>query len=113
MTNFDLVEISKSDRPISSVEVWHGKESLVKVYTKNDIYKTIKKGQKRLLKIKVTYDGPVEAPIQKDQVIAKLKIIYDQDQIGEYDLLAFKQINKINIFSRLIKSLNYLIWGDV
>ena len=113
LTNFDLVEISKSDRPISSVEVWHGKESLVKVYTKNDIYKTIKKGQKRLLKIKVTYDGPVEAPIKKDQVIAKLKVIYDQDQIGEYDLLAFKQINKINIFSRLIKSLNYLIWGDV
>jgi len=113
LTNFDLVEISKSDRPISSVEVWHGKENLVKVYTKNDIYKTIKKGQKRLLKIKVTYDGPVEAPIKKDQVIAKLKVIYDQDQIGEYDLLAFKQINKINIFSRLIKSLNYLIWGDV
>ena len=113
LTNFDLVEISKSNEPISSVEVWHGKENLVKVYTKNDIYKTIKKGQKKLLKIKVVYDGPIEAPIKKDQTIAKLKVIYDQDQIGEYDLLAYKQINKINIFSRLIRSLNYLIWGDV
>ena len=61
----------------------------------------------------MSYDGPVEAPIQKDQVIAKLKIIYDEELIDEYDLLAFKEIDKVNIFSRLIKSLNYLIWGDV
>jgi len=113
LTNFDLVEISKSDQPINSVEVWLGKENSVKVYTKENIYKTIKKGQKKKLKIKVTYDGPVEAPIEKNQILAKLKIIYDDELIDEYDLLAFKEINKVNIFSRLLKSLNYLIWGDV
>lgn len=42
ITNFDLVEISKKDEPISSVDVWLGKDSFVKVYTKKDIYKTIK-----------------------------------------------------------------------
>ena len=113
LTNFDLVEISKADRPISNVEVWLGKENSVKVYTKKDIYKTIKKGQKRKLKIKVVYDGPVEAPIDKDQVVAKLKIIYGEELIDEHDLLALKEIKKVNIFSRLMKSLNYLIWGDV
>ncbi len=113
LTNFDLVEISKSDQPINKVDVWLGKENFVEVYTKENIYKTIKKGQKRKLKIKVSYEGPVEAPIQKNQVVAKLKIIYDEELIGEYDLLALKEINKVNIFSRLIKSLNYLIWGDV
>ena len=113
LTNYDLVEISKADRPISNVEVWLGKENSVKVYTKKDIYKTIKKGQKRKLSIKVVYDGPVEAPIDKDQVVAKLKIIYDEELIDEHDLLALKEIKKVNIFSRLMKSLNYLIWGAV
>ena len=113
LTNFDLVEISKKDKPFSSVEVWLGKDQIVKVYTKNDIYKTIKKGQKKKLKAKIIYDGPVEAPIKKDQLLAKLKIIYDQEIIGEYDLLSLKEVKKVNIFSRLIKSLNYLIWGDV
>ena len=28
----------------------------------------------------------------------------------EYELLAFKDVKKVNIFSRLMKSLNYLIW---
>ena len=113
LTNFDLVEISKSKVPLDKVDVWLGKESTVDVYTKNDIYKIIKKGQKRKLKIKVVYSGPIEAPIKKDQILAKLKIIYDQEQIGEYNLLSQKDIKKVNIFSRLMKSINYLIWGDV
>ena len=37
----------------------------------------------------------------------------DENIIGEYDLLASKEIKKVNMFSRLAKSLNYLIWGDV
>ena len=113
LTNFDLVEISKSKVPLDKVDVWLGKESTVDVYTKNDIYKIIKKGQKRKLKIKVVYNGPIEAPIKKNQILAKLKIIYDQEQIGEYNLLSQKDVKKVNIFSRLMKSINYLIWGDV
>ena len=113
LTNFDLIEISKSNKPIDSVEVWLGKKDNVNVYTKEDIYKTIKKGQKRKIKAKILYDGPVEAPIKKDQILAKLKIVYDQEVIGEYELLAVDAVKRVNIFSRLIKSFNYLIWGDV
>jgi D-alanyl-D-alanine carboxypeptidase (penicillin-binding protein 5/6) len=113
LTNFDLVEISKKDQAFDSVDVWLGKDSTVKVYTNEDIYKTIKKGQKKKLKVKILYEGPNEAPIKKDQIIAKLRIIYDQDQIGEYNLFSLKEVKKVNIFSRLMKSLNYLIWGDV
>ena len=113
LTNFDLVEITKSGEAFDNVEVWLGKSKEVKVYTKENIFKTIKKGQKRKLKVKMIYDGPIEAPIKKDQILAKLKIIYDEDLIGEYDLLSLNEVKKVNIFSRLIKSLNYLIWGDV
>ncbi len=113
LTNFDLVEIAKSNESFSDVDVWLGKKNKVSVYSKDDIYKIIKKGQKKLLKIKLIYDGPIEAPIKKDEILAKLKIVYDQDLVGEYDLLALEDIKKVNIFSRLMKSLNYLIWGDV
>ena len=113
LTNFDLVEISKADNPFFSVDVWLGRKNTVEVYTKEDIFKIIKKGQKKRLKIKVLYDGPVEAPIKKDQILAKLKIIYDEELVGEYDLLSLDEVKKVNIFTRLIKSLNYLIWGDV
>ena len=113
MTNFDLVKISTKNDPFQNIEVWLGKEKFVKVYTNTDIYKIIKKGQKKKLKIRMVYDGPIEAPIKKDQVLARLKIIYDEELVGEYELLSMKDIQRVNIFSRLIKSLNYLIWGDV
>ena len=51
--------------------------------------------------------------LKKNQKIAKLRVVYDQELVGEYDLLAAKDIKKVNFLSRLMKSINYLIWGDV
>ncbi len=113
LTNFDLVKITEANKPFQKIDVWLGKENTVYVYTNEDIYKTIKKAKKKLLKVSVNYNGPVEAPINKDQKVATLKVVYDQELVGEYDLLASKEIKKVNFFSRLLKSLNYLIWGDV
>ena len=113
LTNFDLVKITEAEKPISEVDVWLGKQATVKVYTKENIYKTIKKARKKNLKISLNYDGPIEAPIFKDDKVAKLKIVYDEEIIGEYDLFAAQEVKKLNMFSRLLRSLNYLIWGDV
>jgi len=113
LTNFDLVEIAKSKVAFQNIDVWLGKEDSVEAYTDQNIYKTIKKAKKKLLKVSVKYDGPVEAPIKKNQKIAKLRVVYDHELVGEYDLLAAKDIKKVNFLSRLMKSINYLIWGDV
>ena len=113
LTNFDLVEINKSDKPFEKINVWLGKDQQVDVYVNEDIYKTIKKAKKRLLKVTLKYEEPIEAPIKKDDIIGKLRVVYDQELVGEYDLLASNNVKKVNIFTRLIKSLNYLIWGDV
>ena len=113
LTNYDLVNISKSKEPFYKVEVWQGKVDKIDVYTDQDIFKTIKKAKKKLLKVSVKYEGPIEAPIQKGEKVAILKVVYDDEIVGEYDLLASKEVKKVNFVSRLLKSLNYLIWGDV
>ena len=113
LTNYDLVKISNANEPLHKVDLWLGKENSVDVYTNQDIYKAIKKAKKRLLKVSVEYEGPIEAPIKKDEKVAILKVVYDDELVGEYDLLASKEVKKVNFVSRLLKSLNYLIWGDV
>ena len=113
LTNFDLVEINKINRPIDKVDIWLGKEQQVNVYVKENIYKTIKKTKKKLLKVTLKYEEPIEAPIEKNDIVGKLRVVYDDELVGEYDLLATNKVEKVNIFTRLIKSLNYLIWGDV
>jgi D-alanyl-D-alanine carboxypeptidase (penicillin-binding protein 5/6) len=113
LTNFDLVEIAKANTPIEDIAVWLGKKDTVKTYIKNDIYKTIPKAKKRLLKVSLNYSGPIQAPIKKDDILGKLKLTYDGELIEEYDLLAYEDVKKLNVFSRLMKSVNFLIWGDV
>jgi serine-type D-Ala-D-Ala carboxypeptidase (penicillin-binding protein 5/6) len=113
LTNFDLVNIAKANSPIYKLDVWQGKQDFVNTYINEDIYKTIKKAKKKLLKVSVKYEGPIEAPIYKDEKIATLKVVYDDELVGEYNLLASEEVKRVNFLSRLIKSINYLIWGDV
>jgi serine-type D-Ala-D-Ala carboxypeptidase (penicillin-binding protein 5/6) len=112
LTSFDLIEVAKKNIPIENVDVWLGKKNTVGAYVKEDIYKTIPKARKKNLKLTITYRGPIQAPIKKDDVIGKLKLIYKNKIINEYDLFAHEDIKKLNVFSRLIKSINFLIWGD-
>ena len=104
LTNFDLVEINNSNKPIGKIDVWLGKQKQLDVYVNEDIYKTIKKAKKKLLKVALKYEGPVEAPIKKDDIIGKFRVVYDDELVGEYNLLAATNIEKVNIFTRLIKS---------
>ena len=112
-TNFDTINIAKKNEHLLHLDVWLGKKDKISAYVKSDIYKTIPKSRKKYLNVKAIYKGPINAPINKDQIIGKLLVSYKETNIGEYDLLASESIKKVNIFSRLIKSINYLIWGDV
>ncbi len=113
LTNYDTVEIAKAGKDIMQLEVWLGQVDKVGAYSKTDIYKTIKKARLKKLKAKVIYDGPLEAPIKKDDIIGKLIISYNDDILSEHDLFSSKNIKKKNIISRIISSINYLVWGDV
>jgi len=107
MTNFDLIEIVKKDTAITELDVWLGKKNKVKTYLKNDIYKTIPKARKKYLKVVVNYTGPIKAPINKNDVLGKLKIYYKDDLIGNYDLIASETIKKVNI-NRNISQIYYM-----
>ncbi len=111
-TKFETIKIAEKNISFTSIDVWHGKKEKIKVYVDEDIYKTIPKAKKKYLKVKINYKSPIAAPITKNDIVAKLNIFFKDEKIGSYDLLALENVKKQNIFSRLISSINYLIWGD-
>ena len=113
LTNFDTINIAKKDEIFDELDVWQGTQKTIKSYINQDVYQTIPKAKKKYLKVSVNYQGPLKAPILKNDIIGKVKISYKDEQIGEYDLLAFEDVKRQNIFSRFISSINFLIWGDV
>ena len=113
ITNFDTIQIAKKDEKFDELDVWLGKKNKITVHLDQDIYKTVRKARKKYLKAVINYSGPIEAPIKKNDKVGKLNIYYKDELINEYNLYASENIKKVNIFARILKSINYLIWGDV
>ena len=113
LTKFETIKIAEKNKPFTKIDIWQGKKKQINTFVKEDIYETIPKAKKKYIKVKVMYDGPISAPITKNEIVAKLNIFFKDENIGSYDLLASENVKRQNIFSRLLTSINYLIWGDV
>ena len=113
LSKFETIKIAEKNKAFTSVDVWHGKRNKLEVYLNADIYQTIPKAKKKYLKAIVNYEGPIPAPINKNDKVAELKVYFKDELLGNYDLLALENIKKQNIISRLLTSINFLLWGDV
>mgnify|MGYP001246678836 FL=1 len=113
LSKFETIKIAEKNKVFTSVDVWHGKKNKLDVYLNTDIYETIPKAKKKYLKAIVNYEGPIAAPINKNDKVAELKVYFKDELLGNYDLLALENIKKQNIISRLLTSINFLLWGDV
>tara|TARA_B100001250_G_scaffold405652_1_gene423482 strand:- start:1478 stop:2632 length:1155 start_codon:yes stop_codon:yes gene_type:complete len=113
LTSFDTIKIVKKNEMFQELEVWHGVKNKVKTHVNEDVYKTIPKAKKKYLKVAINYEGPIKAPIKKNDLVGYLKVTFKDEIIGKYELFASEDIKKQNIFSRIISSINFLIWGDV
>ena len=88
------------------------KKKLKHIFHQTSIKQFLKQ-KKKYLKVTVNYEGPLEAPIEKNDVIGKMKITFKDEVVGNYDLFASESVQKQNIISRILSSINFLIWGDV
>ena len=113
LKKFDTIQVAKKDSVIDNLNVWLGKKNKVDVVTTEDLYLTIPKRKKKTIKAIIEYEGPIEAPISKGQKLGQLNVYVSDILEKQIDLVSTENIKKSNIFSRLFKSLNYLVWGDV
>ena len=113
LRSFDTVSISKKNEPLENLKVWLGKKPKVQVTTKEDVYINIPKRKKSALTSYIEHESPVQTPIAKGQEIGMLKIFFNEELIKEMPVYAMEEVSKVNIFTRIFRSINYLIWGDV
>ena len=113
LTNFDTIEIYNEKDSFQELDVWLGKKDKVKTHLENNVYKTIQKARIRNLKVILDYNGPIKAPIKKDQKVGDVKIYFKDELIETLDLLSSEDIQEVNKFTKLLRSINFLIWGDV
>ena len=113
MRSFDTIKIAKKDETFLQIDVWLGKKNKVDTTVNEDIFLTIPKRKKKIVKVIAEYDGPIEAPITKGEILGTLKIYVSDELFKQTNILSNETIKRTNIFSRLFNSLNFLVWGDV
>ena len=113
LRKFDSIKVAKKDEIISNFDVWLGKKSKVEVVTYKDVYLTVQKRKKNIIKAILEYEGPIEAPIKKGDKVGLLKVYIADELKEEIDVFSAEDVKRSNIFSRILKSLNFLVWGDV
>ena len=113
LRKFDTIQIAKKDEIMTSLNVWLGKKSKVEILPSEDVYLTIPKRKKKIIKAVFEYEGPIPAPIKKGDTLGLLNVYVSDELKKQINILAAEDVEKSNIFSRIFKSLNYLVWGDV
>ena len=113
LRSFDTVQIAKKNEVIANLDVWLGKKNKVEAIVLEDIYVTVPKRKKKIIKTVIEYNTPIEAPIAKGDKLGSLNIYVSGELKKKIDVLSSEEIKKANIFSRLLKSFNFLVWGNV
>ena len=99
-TNSDIVK---------KVKVWGGKKSNLNMLFSEDINLLLNIRTKRNLNAKILFNEPIIAPVEEDQVIGKLILFNDKEEIMDFNLISGEKIERSNIFGRTIQKIGYLI----
>ena len=112
LRKFDTVQIANKNETMTNLNVWLGKKSKIEIVPAEDIYITVPKRKKKTIKAVIEYSGPIPAPIKKGDTLGLLKVYVSDELKAQTNILAGEDVEKLNIFLRIFKSLNYLVWGD-
>ncbi len=108
---FNNYALFKKGEQVESAEIWLGKSSTVPLYIDQDIKITLPRNARRKMKVTVTYDGPVPAPVLMGDQIATLKITAPGRTPTEIPLYAGADVERLGLIGRLGAALNAILWG--
>ncbi len=108
--NFSL--FSKGDE-VATADVWLGSEDTVPLVIDQDLAVTLPRGARRKATVKITYTGPIPAPIAKGAVVAQLSISAPDVPPIQVPLKAGKAVERLGFMGRLSAGFSYLLWGNL
>lgn len=110
--NFSVYSLFKAGDVVDSANVWLGMDGKVPLIVEEDVTLSISRQDRRKMKVKVVYTGPIPAPIVKGQPIATLEISAKDMKTVKLPLVAGADVSKLGGVSRLKAAFNYLLLGS-
>ena len=97
--NFEYKKMIEKGDIVNTIKVGKGVKRELNVITKEESGTLISKGNDLNIEQKVELPDMIEAPIKKDDVVGKISYILNEKTVGECDLIAKEDIEKINLIN--------------
>ena len=108
---FNNYQMFKAGDVVTDANVWLGKKGKVSLLIEDDLTLTLPKKARRDMKVTVSYEGPLPAPIQKGQRVATLTITAPDVDALEIPLVAGDSVTQLGLMGRLGAAFDYIVWG--
>ena len=96
---------------IEHASVWLGREPTVPLVVDQDVKISMPQQARRALKVKLTYETPVPAPIAAGDRLASIRVEAPGIAAQEVPVFAGESVDKADFVGRVTGALEYLIFG--
>jgi D-alanyl-D-alanine carboxypeptidase (penicillin-binding protein 5/6) len=108
---FGNYTLFKAGETVEEAGVWLGAEPTVPLVAEQDLTVTLSRKARLDMAVTVVYDGPIPAPLEIGQQIAKLVVAAPGEEPVEVPLVAGAAVERLGFAGRITASVKHLIFG--
>ena len=99
-TAFESLNLFNANQAVFKLKVWKGKENELSIGKTEPIVIAVPAGQASMVSSQIEYRDPLVAPLQKGEIVAKMKLKISNENFSTIQLEALQQIEQASIFGR-------------
>ncbi len=107
-SNYTLFDAGET---AGEADVWLGDAATVPLVIEAPLVISLTRKARRKMQVKLVYDGPIPAPIEKGARIATLTVTTPGAESFEVPLVAGAEVGKLGPLSRIGAAIGYMVWG--
>lgn len=105
---YETRALYKADEKLTEARVWKGDTPMAELGLTGDFYVTFPRNQYSSLKASMEVSNSTVAPVQKNDKLGAVKVVLNDQMIGQADLVALKPVPEGGFFRRALDSLQLM-----
>jgi serine-type D-Ala-D-Ala carboxypeptidase (penicillin-binding protein 5/6) len=108
---FQNYPIVKQGDELEQADVWLGEKPKVPLVATKDLVVTLPRSARKDMKVTISYDGPLQAPVTAGTVVGTLTVTAPDMQPQTVPIATNGDVAEISRMGRVSKNLEAMIWG--
>ncbi len=110
-SQFENYKLFAAGAVVDEADVWLGTQARMPLVIERNLAVTLPRQAKGSVKVVVSYDNPIPAPIVKGTPLATLRVDGKEGTVLEVPLVAGADAQQLGFTGRIGAAVSYLLWG--